>query len=272
MKAIIYSLLAAFLFLACDSKAPSQTAYDTLNRSNKELAEKVRLLQDSLHQKHNSLQYTLGEAELLYLAGDSAGLAHIKTRLETDSLTTELIRVNEMLSNLSELQHDINSTDRLERQKFIDLLHQRKDINEEITWYENTFFTHTILHNFFSLYVGVSNNNVWMRLRMNYYGVEELSFFKTALLSDNIEIPIPFMDSRDKRTEFRGGYYCEWINIYVSHELLEKLRVIMNDKHIRMVFTGTTTYTYEITANEIKAMKEMVEAYDVLRAQFLPLP
>ena len=57
----------------------------------------------------------------------------------------------------------------------------------------------------------------------------------------------------------------EWIDVSVNDELLSFLKKMVNGKSVKMRLTGKYSKTRNLSSTEIKAIKDVLLAYDVLK-------
>ena len=116
-----------------------------------------------------------------------------------------------------------------------------------------------------SLYIGKDDSRVWLRLKMSYYG-DDWIFFDSAYLSyEGNTHTISFDKYRDKETENDGGMVWEWLDVNVDSDLLSYLRRFVKGNNPKMRLSGKYTETRNLSGKEIKAMQEILLAYDVLK-------
>lgn len=151
--------------------------------------------------------------------------------------------------------------------KAVNRLKKERDDVQGIIWYYNPYFTHYNNRNLVSLYMGKRSNSVWLRLKMSYTG-DDWIFFDNAYLSyDGITREFPFNKYNDKESDHSGGDVWEWIDLHVSNDDLAFLKDMVNGKSVKMQLRGKYTKTRTVSANEIKAIREMIMAYEVLLAE-----
>lgn len=159
---------------------------------------------------------------------------------------------------------------KLEKQKqeklaAIKKLKKNYDDVENITWYENPYFVHYNNRNLTSLYIGHQGSTAWLRLKMSYQG-DEWIFFKQAYLSyDGNTKEIFFDEYRDKKSDNSGGGVWEWIDVSVSDEVEAFLREFENSKNAKMRLSGKYTRTRTLSLNERQGIKDVLNAYDLLK-------
>ena len=102
---------------------------------------------------------------------------------------------------------------------------------------------------------------------MSYVG-DDWIFFENAYLSyDGNTKSIPFKKYEDKDSDNSGGEVWEWIDIEVKDDLLDFLREMVNGKSVKMRLCGKYSKTRDLSASEIKAIKDVLLAYDVLKEE-----
>ena len=115
--------------------------------------------------------------------------------------------------------------------------------------------------------MGNNGSSVWLRLMMSYTG-DDWIFFEHAYLSyDGITREFPFNKYQDKKSDNSGGSVWEWIDLGVSNDDLVFLKEMVNGKSVKMQLSGKYTKTRKVSTNEIKAIKEMIMAYEVLQSE-----
>ncbi|WP_289075064.1 hypothetical protein, partial [uncultured Bacteroides sp.] len=74
---------------------------------------------------------------------------------------------------------------------------------------------------------------------------------------------IPFDEYREKKTDNNTRVW-EWIDVGVDDDLISYLNNMVNGKNVKMRLSGKYTHTRNLTSTEIKAIKDVLLAYDVL--------
>ena len=157
-----------------------------------------------------------------------------------------------------------NLADYMEKQRQnVSKLKCQYDEVERISWYYNSKFTHNNNSNHVSFYVGLKENNVWLRLKMSYYG-DEWIFFDNALLSYSGENKEVVFMRNEKETDNSGGYVWEWIDI--SGDKYENILKRMAEKQEGLVrFSGKYSHDHKLTKTEMDAIIEVLDAYRGLK-------
>ena len=167
---------------------------------------------------------------------------------------------------LLEKQKEIKAQQRAERErlKVVDKLKKEFDDVSGITWYYNPYFTHYNNRNLCSLYIGRQENNVWLRLKMSYHG-ESWIFFDSAYLSyEGNTYNIAFNEYEDKKSDSNTETW-EWIDVSVNGALLQFLQNAVKTGNIKMRLSGKYSKTRNLSKNEVKGLKDVLLAYDVLK-------
>ena len=100
---------------------------------------------------------------------------------------------------------------------------------------------------------------------VTYYG-DDWIFFDDAYLSyEGNTYSVSFDKYREKETDNSGGMVWEWIDVNVDGDLLNYLKLYVKGQKPKMRLTGKYTHDRNLSAKEIKAMQEVLLAYDVLK-------
>lgn len=245
-----------------------------MERKIQSLTSEVTQLRDSLNKVmpelegyRNSPEKLCSNIDELYKAGDIYELKSIKDKLEKyHPESKEYTMVKDLVSKYEKEQQEKADAVKKERLQAVNKLRKKYDDINHITWYENPYFRHYTNTNYTSIYIGQDESSIWLRLMMSYEG-EDWIFFESAYLSyDGNTFDIPFDKYRDKKTE-NDTRVWEWIDVRVSDDLLAFLRKMVNGKSVKMRLSGKYTNTRKLTNTEIKAIKDVLLAYDVLEAE-----
>ena len=99
---------------------------------------------------------------------------------------------------------------------------------------------------------------------MSYNG-DDWIFFENAYLSyDGNTLEIPFDRYRDKKTD-NDSEVWEWIDVLVSDSMLSFIRNMVEGKTPKMRLSGKYSSTRNLSTNEIKAIKDVLAGYDILK-------
>ena len=232
----------------------------------------TRILKDSLEQVMPELEgYRYSPTKLLAEAQEAYRNRAVDL---IEQFATQIKQYHPQANELQQIEslytrlvNEINAEKAAEesrRMGAVKKLKKRYDDVSGITWYDNPYFTHYDNTNLASLYIG-ENGYPWLRLRMSYTGSDWI-FFENAYISySENTYEIEFDKYRDKKTENSGGYVWEWIDVSVSDGLLSFLRRAVNDGGpIKMRLSGKYTKTRVLSTKEVKALKDVLLAYDVL--------
>ena len=158
--------------------------------------------------------------------------------------------------------------ERAEREKYaaVDRLSKRHDDISNVTWYNHTEFTHNMNTYLTSLYMGQTEKIVFLRLLMTYAGPDWIFFDRAYLSYDGNTLEIKFDKYNNKKTEvLYGGRICEWIDVLVNEEDLQFLKDFSRATEPKMRFSGKYTKTRTLSAKEINGLRDILNAYDVLK-------
>lgn len=263
-----------YLILITCSTIISSCNNGEMERKIQSLTSEVTLLKDSLNKVmpelegyRNSPEKLCSNIDELYKAGDIYELKSIKDKLEKyHPESEEYTMVKDLVSKYEKEQQEKADAEKKERLQAVNKLRKKYDDINHITWYENPYFRHYTNTNYTSIYIGQDESSIWLRLMMSYEG-EDWIFFESAYLSyDGNTFNIPFDKYRDKKTE-NDTRVWEWIDVRVNDDLLAFLRKMVNGKSVKMRLSGKYTNTRKLTNTEIKAIKDVLLAYDVLEAE-----
>jgi hypothetical protein len=266
----IFILLS--LILGLNSCSPSKSEYNKLLNEKKNLEENNKVLRDSiilLTKDIEGYRYTpdklLMSAQNKFKDKNRNELNIILDQLYTYHPTSkEYKQVESMLVTLDKMIADKAKKEKAQRMRAVTKLRKKYDDVSGITWYYNPYFTHYTNSNLTSLYMGQKDNDVWLCLRMSYYG-DDWIFFENAYLSyDGNTKEIIFDKYKDKETDSDTEVW-EWIDVPVFDDLLKFLEEMSKGKVLKMRLSGKYTKTRSLSSKEINAMKDILLAYDVLR-------
>lgn len=268
MKKHLFLLTFSAVLVAC---GPSQAEFDAVQCENVNLRAKV----DSLNKELDAYKYApakmLAQARQAAKEGRTSSLTYIYSQIKKYHPQSAECNEVQKLVDASianerakvEAERKKQEKDKQERLKLVRKLKKERDDVQNITWYYNPYFTHYNDKNLVSLYMGETASSLWLRLKMSYSG-DSWIFFEHAYLSyDGITREITFDKYRDKKSD-NYTYVWEWIDVSVSQADLIFLKAMVNGKSVKMRLSGKYSKTRNVTASEIKAIKEMITAYEVL--------
>lgn len=153
------------------------------------------------------------------------------------------------------------------RLKALNSLKKEVDDVAGLTWYHQPFFTHYTNTNRTSIYMGKSNGDVWIRLRMSYTG-EDWIFFDNAYLSyDGKTREIQFDKYSDKESDNDAGDVWEWIDVTLTEDLIPYMREFAQSPNAKMRLTGKYSKTRKLSRNERRGILLVLDGYDALKAK-----
>nr|DAX04846.1 MAG TPA: hypothetical protein [Bacteriophage sp.] len=263
-----------YLILITCSTIISSCNNGEMERKIQSLTSEVTQLRDSLNKimpelegYRNSPEKLCSNIDELYKAGDIYELKSIKDKLEKyHPESKEYTIVKDLVSKYESEQLKKAEEEKKARLKAVSKLKKKYDDINHTTWFYNPYFTHYTNTNHTSIYMGKSESSLWLRLKMSYEG-DDWIFFDTAYLSyDGNTYYVPFDEYRDKKTE-NDTRVWEWIDVNVDDEMLSFLRKMVNGKSVKMRLSGKYSHTRNLTSSEIKGIKDILIAYDVLEAE-----
>lgn len=267
MKKILFTCVCLLICSACN-----QSRISELEQRIKQLQTENENLQNELDKYKYSPDKLLAEIKRCYDTSNQPQLSSLIAQMrEYHPNAQELKQAEEYEKKLTdqillEKQKEIEAQQRAERErlKAVDKLKKEFDDVSGITWYYNPYFTHYNNSNLCSLYIGRKENSVWLRLKMSYYG-ESWIFFDSAYLSyEGNTYDIPFNEYEDKKSDSDTETW-EWIDVSVKSDLLQFMQNAVKSGNIKMRLSGKYTQTRNLSKNEIKGLKDVLLAYDVLK-------
>lgn len=270
-KALI--LLSVMTF--CVACGPSIAEYENLKSENAVLKAQVDSLSNELAAFKYSPEKLLADAESAAKSEDKKKLMQIQEQMKQyHPQASEGAKVQKLLDEVIAKKQAKAEAERLkaeqekqERLQAVNKLKKERDDVQNITWYYNPYFTHYADRNLVSVYMGQTPSNIWLRIKMSYTGSDWIFFEKAYLSYDGRTREFPFEKYKDKESDNAGGYVWEWIDLSVSDDDLAFLKNMVNGTSVKMQLTGKYTKTRTVSAKEIKAIKEMIMAYEVLLAE-----
>lgn len=251
-------------FVGC---GPTMEEYNRLQRENDFLTQQVDSLKKEIEMYQNTPDKLFAEAQDYIKAKDLTMLYVVSAKLDKYHPTsTEAQKVHTSITTIEKEKAAAAKRAEEERLKAVKRLKSEFDDVQNITWYYNTYFTHYNNTNHVSVYMGKSERSVWLRLKMSYEGDNWIFFDKAYLSYDGHTKQILFNEYQDKKSDNGyGGQVWEWIDVSVDDDILYFLRQLVNGKSVKMQLSGKYGKTHTLSANEIKGIKDVLLAYDVLK-------
>lgn len=255
-------------FISCENGEIPQlkNQISALISENKELKNQIETLQADIEQYKNTPDKLIANADLLFKNKNKSELNIISSKLQKYHPTSkEAEKVHNMIAILEKEELKKIEEEKQKRLGAVKKLHKKYDDVSDITWYENPYFTHYNNTNHTSIYIGKSSSSVWLRLKMSYNGDDWIFFEKAYLSYDGNTQHIPFDKYRDKKSD-NDTEVWEWIDVSVDDDMLSFIRNMANGKVAKMRLSGKYTHTKTLSQTEIKAIKDILLAYDVLKS------
>lgn len=118
---------------------------------------------------------------------------------------------------------------------------------------------------YFLPYIGISSSNKWMRICANYTDDDWIFFENLIILVDGKRYTKSFSYSDIERDNDRGDVweYADWT---ATDTDIAMLREIANSSSTKIRFSGNYTYDLTVSSSDKKAIKQVLEAYDLLKS------
>lgn len=283
-KIILLCLTTTFLYSCVGRGEYNKTIKqrDSLDVELKELQDEYSKVVTNNKQLHQSLDSVYKELKYYQLSPvklcadidqllknrDSLKLREIETVLQKyHPESEELQKVSSYRKQIEDQIKKEKEVAKRKRLQAVSKLRKQKDDMSSFVWYFNPYFTHYNNTNKTSIYISTLDDLIWLRLKMSYSG-DDWIFFESALLSyDGNSIGISFDKYDDKDSDNSGGEVWEWIDVEVKDDLLNFLREMVNGKSVKMRLSGKYSQTRDLSTSEIKAIKDVLLAYDVLKEE-----
>lgn len=263
MKRIAVIIAAFAVLVGC---GPSQTEYDALVQENKKLKQQLDSCKTEIANYRDTPERIYNGAQKYIIEKDIKSLGEIVRKLEKyHPLSKEYTKAKETLQQLIDKRDAAKKKEEEARRGIVNKLKKTNDGILGITWYQNPYFKHTPNSNNVSVYIGKKGfEKPYMRLLMSYYGDGWIFFDKAYLSYDGITKEIPFKEYDEKKTENNTKCW-EWIDVAVDEETLSFLKKMVEGKSVKMRLTGKYQKDRNLTTTEIKAIKDVLLGYDVLK-------
>ena len=131
---------------------------------------------------------------------------------------------------------------------------------KNITWYEQSYFTHYNNRDFLSLYIGQNDEEIWLRLKASYEGDEWIFFKKCYLSYAGNTYDVIFNQFSDKKTDHDTRVW-EWIDISVDDNLLAYLAEYAYSETPKIRLSGKYNSDRDLSRHEIFGLQDILEAY-----------
>lgn len=153
-----------------------------------------------------------------------------------------------------------------ERNAIVDKLRKKYDDVQGITWYYNPYFRHYDNTNRASLYIGQKEDAVWLRFKLSYEGDDWIFFDRAFISYDGNTYEVTFDKYKEKESD-NDTRVWEWIDVPAKGDLLTFIRSWVNGKSVKMQLVGKYGQTRTLTSSEIRGLKDVLTAYDVLKSK-----
>lgn len=263
----VITIICACSLLSCTSKqkyVDLQNEYNKLKRAYETLESKNDSLKEEIERYRTSPDQLMEKASGYIATNDTINLeVLLQTIIKYHPASSERKEIEQQIKKIKNECYRKRIEEKNKRLAAVKKLKKEYDDVSGITWYYNPYFVHYNNTNLTSIYIGQNNNSIWLRLKMSYQG-DNWIFFKNAYLSyDGNTYEIYFNEYQDKKSDNHSGVW-EWIDVSVSSSTLDFLRKMVEGKQVKMRLSGKYTHTRNLSTNEIKGIRDVLLAYDVL--------
>ena len=256
---IILAVLAVLLVIGLFS-GPSQADYDAVVAENEQLKAELLKYETTPDRLYKNVPMWVAEKNIDSLTVVCEDLNKYHPSSE------ECAKAQTALNKLIAEKEALAMAEKEKRMKAVNKLTSKYDDVSGTRWYYNPYFTHYNNTNCISLYIGKKEGgNPWMRLKMSYEG-DNWIFFENAYISyDGQTFSVSFNEFTEKESDNGyGGRVWEWIDVFVTSEIHEFLKQMVEGKTLKMRLSGKYTKTRILTNAEVNGLKDVLLAYDVL--------
>ncbi len=257
----------AILCISCADQA-ARKELETIKSENAELKKELLIYKTDpkrvLQQIKDAI--TLKKDTVLYALLDTLEKYHPQSEERREA---KLLWDNysKMIENKIAEENKKAEKEKNEKYASLNRLKKKYDDISGITWYSNPYFKHNVDSNLASIYLGVLNKSVWIRLVMSYSG-DDWIFFKRAYLSyDGNTLEIPFNEYEDKESDHSSGIVWEWIDLTAT-DYAVFFEEFSKSKNAKMRLVGKYNKTRNLSQREINGFKDVIIAYNLLKEEY----
>lgn len=270
MKQLLWCILLALTFNACGYKAENEALKSEITKLKNQITQQSEELEKYKYDPAKLLaeaksNFNQRKFDAVFEINKQIAKYHpsAKEKSEIESLCTQIREIKKKEAEIVEKEKKRKKEERLAS---VRKLKKKYDDVSGNTWYEQPYFVHYDNINAISSYIGKNDTQVWLRLKMSYEG-EDWIFFEEAYLSyDGNTKQIFFNKYKDKKTD-NSSTVWEWIDVLVDDDLYTYLCNYVKGKDVKMRLSGKYTKTRKLNKNEIKGLKDVLTAYDVLKKE-----
>lgn len=264
-KSLVVIMSAWSLFTSCSMDL--QRKYDNLSVELNKLQEKCDSLSSELEKYQNTPEQLKSQAEVFISNMDTVALSNLlKSAIKYHPSSDERKFIERELLKIKDNVRKQKEKEMAERLAAVKKLKKKYDDISGITWYYNPYFTHYNNSNNVSIYIGQNDKRIWLRLMMSYCG-DDWIFFDNAYLSYEGNTYEIFFDKYQEKETDNNVVVWEWIDVPVTSSILNYLRLMVDGKQPKMRLSGKYTKTRNLSTNEIRGIKDVLLAYDVLEEE-----
>lgn len=192
-------------------------------------------------------------------------LDSIKKQLKKYHPQSEYIGIIQaLIDSVKEVRVQKAKAEEEKRLQAVNILLKDYDDIKGVTWYTSRKLSSS--GNYFRIYIGRADNTLtWIRLGMQYYGVDWIFFDKAYLSYDGNTKEIIFDQYKDRQSDNAYGYVWEWLDIVADNSTIAFVRKMANGKVAKWRLSGKYSETRVLTDKEKEGLKEILLAYDILK-------
>lgn len=263
----IILVLASVLACSCTS-SELEKKISVLQRENAVLRDSLRIVLNELDVYRYDPEKLCVNVDKFYKNGEMDSLQNIFEILDKyHPESKEYKKVAGYINKIKEQQAREKEEAEKERMAAVNKLRKEYDDIKHITWYYNPYFKHYNNTNKISLYIGQDKTNVWLRMQISYTGDDWIFFDEVYLSCDGDTYQVNFDRYKEKESDNGSGEVWEWIDVSATPDLQSFLYKMIKGKNVKVRMTGKYSNTRKITSTELKALKDVLLAYDVLKTE-----
>lgn len=241
--------------------------------NNSELENKIKELETQLDECQNGAEKLFSRMKIAYDETDfqkaKVIFEDLKGRHPDSEFFSQGQEIYSLIVNEEDriLKEEERKRAEMEAKRLASLKKLRKKFDDVsgVTWYYNPYFTHYNNSNLTSVYIGEKESTIWLRLVMSYEGDDWIFFEKAYLSYDGNTKEIVFNKYDDKKTDHDGGNVWEWIDTSLGNSDISFLKNLAESPSAKMRLSGKYTKTRNLTANEKRAIQDVLSGYEVLQ-------
>ncbi|MBR6506093.1 MAG: hypothetical protein IKT37_00635 [Clostridia bacterium] len=167
---------------------------------------------------------------------------------------------------------ELNNLQKAEGKRLLNSMNANRDEVRSITFYYHKNFPYssrgywiTDERSFVLPYIGMNDNNIWLRIVCNYTGSNWLFFEKITYHIDG-ENSYEFFDYFDVTRDNDSGDVWEYVDRLAEESEIELLWAIANSEKTIIRFEGDNKYRdFTVSEKDKEAIRQTLTAYEILK-------